>query len=145
MKLFNWINPLWIIETFLTTRLEPVSATTAAMSAPSILAGTGSTLTGAGMMTAAAPVVPGILASSTPGLMGGLGALGSAGLQYAKDNPFQTAGLGLGIYDRMNASQAPLQPSPMLSAQQLMGQQMPAPIPQFNSIPQLSRRPIYIG
>ena len=142
MKLFNWINPLWIIETFLTTRLEPASATTAAMAAPSILGGG---MTGAGMMTAGAPIVPGILASSTPGLMGSLGALGSAGLQYAKANPFQTANLGLGVYDRMNASQAPLQPSPMLNAQQLMGQQMPAPIPQFNSIPQLSRRPIYIG
>jgi hypothetical protein len=109
MKLFNWINPLWIIETFLTTRLEPVSATTAAMSAPSILAGTGSTLTGAGMMTAAAPVVPGILSSATPGVLGSLGALGSAGLQYAKDNPFQTAGLGLGIYDRMNAQPQQMQ------------------------------------
>jgi hypothetical protein len=60
MKLFNWINPLWIMDNFLTTRFEPVSATTAAMSAPSILAGTGSTLTGAGMMTAGAPVVPGL-------------------------------------------------------------------------------------
>jgi hypothetical protein len=145
MKLFNWINPLWIIETFLTTRLEPASATTAAMAAPSILAGTGSTLTGAGMMTAGAPIVPGILASSTPGLMGGLGALGSAGLDYAKANPFQTASLGMGVYDRMNPSQAPLQPSPMLSAQQLMGQQGATPIPQFNSMLQLPRRPILIG
>jgi hypothetical protein len=45
----------------------------------------------------------------------------------------------------MNASQAPLQPSPMLSAQQLMGQQGAVPTPQFNSIPQLPRKPIYIG
>ena len=142
MKLFNWINPLWIIETFLTTRLEPVSATTAAMSAPSILAGTGSTLTGAGMMTAAAPVVPGILASSTPGLMGGLGALGTGALNYAKDNPFQTLGLGMNVYDRMNPSQAPLQPSPM---QQLMRQQQAVPTPEFNSMLQLPRKPIYIG
>lgn len=79
-----------------------------AVAAPSILGGG---LTGAGMMTAAAPVVPGILASSTPGLMGGLGALGSAGLQYAKDNPFQTAGLGLSIYDRLNAQQPQAQGS----------------------------------
>ena len=69
-----------------------------AVAAPSILGGG---LTGAGMMTSSQ--LPGILASSTPGLMGGLGALGSAGLQYAKDNPFQTAGLGLNVYDRMNA------------------------------------------
>ena len=81
-----------------------------AAAAPSILGGG---LTGAGMMTAAAPVVPGILASSTPGLMGGLGALGSAGLQYAKDNPFQTAGLGLNIYDRLNAQQPQAQGSPL--------------------------------
>jgi len=119
MKLFNWINPLWIMDTFLTTKFDPISATAAAaaaaeaipaVAAPSILGGG---MTGAGMMTAAAPVVPGILSSATPGLMSGLGALGSAGLQYAKDNPFQTAGLGLNIYDRMNA-----QP------QQMQGQQL---------------------
>jgi len=81
-----------------------------AVAAPSILGGG---LTGAGMMTAAAPVVPGILASSTPGLMGGLGALGTAGLNYAKANPMQVAGLGMGVYDRMNA-----QP------QQMQGQQL---------------------
>jgi len=134
MKLFNWINPLWIIETFLTTRLEPVSATTAAMSAPSILAGTGSTLTGAGMMTAAAPVVPGILSSATPGVLGSLGALGSAGLQYAKDNPFQTANLGLGIYDRMNAQPQQMQAQQLgLIRPQVSGQYQPtlqARIPQ---------------
>jgi hypothetical protein len=118
MKLFNWINPLWIMDTFLTTRFDPISATAAAaaaaeaipaVAAPSILGGG---LTGAGMMTAGAPIVPGILASSTPGLMSGLGALGSAGLQYAKDNPFQTAGLGLGIYDRMNPQSQPIQAQP---------------------------------
>lgn len=97
--------------------MDPISATLGlapevlpAVSAPSILGGG---MTGAGMMTAGAPVVPGILASSTPSIMGGLGALGSAGLQYAKDNPFQTANLGLGIYDRMNAQQ------PMPQASQL--------------------------
>lgn len=145
MKLFNWINPLWIMDNFLTTRFEPVSATTAAMSAPSILAGTGSTLTGAGMMTAGAPVVPGLLASSTPGLMGGLGALGSGALEYAKANPLQTASFGMSAYDRMNPSQAPLQQSAMQNAQQLIGQQQAVPIPQFNSMLQLPRKPIYIG
>ena len=145
MKLFNWINPVWIMDNFLTTRFEPVSATTAAMSAPSILAGTGSTLTGAGMMTAGAPVVPGLLASSTPSLMGGLGALGTGALDYAKANPLGTASLGMGVYDRMNQSQSPLQPSAMQSAQQLIGQQQAVPVPQFNSMLQLPRKPIYIG
>lgn len=145
MKLFNWINPVWIMDNFLTTRFEPVSATTAAMAAPSILAGTGSTLTGAGMMTAGAPVVPGLLASSTPSLMGGLGALGTGALDYAKANPLGTASLGMGVYDRMNQSQSPLQPSAMQSAQQLIGQQQAVPVPQFNSMLQLPRKPIYIG
>ena len=139
MKLFNWINPLWIMDNFLTTRFEPVSATTAAMSAPSILGGG---MTGAGMMTAGAPIVPGILASSTPGLMGGLGALGGAAMGAIKDNPFGAASLGMGVYDRMNMSQAPLQPSPM---QQLMRQQQGVPPAEFNSILQLPRKPIYIG
>jgi hypothetical protein len=62
-----------------------------------------------------------------------------------KANPLGTASLGLGVYDRMNMSQAPLQPSPMLNAQQLMGQQGPVPTPQFNSLLQTSRRPILIG
>ena len=138
MKLFNWINPLWIMDNFLTTRFDPV--TLPAVAAPSILSGG---MTGAGMMTSSQ--LPGLMASATPGLMGGLGALGSGALDYAKANPFQTASLGLSAYDRMNPSQAPLQPSPMLSAQQLIGQQGAVPIPQFNSIPQLPRRPIYIG
>jgi hypothetical protein len=71
--------------------------------------------------------------------------LPSTAINYVKDNPFQTANLGLGVYDRMNQSQAPLQPSPTLTAQQLMGQQGPTPTPQFNSIAQLQRKPIYIG
>jgi hypothetical protein len=142
MKLFNWINPLWIMDNFLTTHFEPVSATTAAMAAPSILGGG---MTGAGMMTAAAPIVPGILASSTPTLMGGLGTLGGAAFNAAKDNPLQTLGLGMSAYDRMNQSQAPLQQSPMQSAQQLIGQQQGVPPAQFNSMLQLPRKPIYIG
>ena len=71
--------------------------------------------------------------------------MGTSVMDSLKSNPFQAAGLGINIYDRMNHSQAPLQPSPMLNAQQLMGQQGPVPTPQFNSIPQLPRRPIYIG
>jgi hypothetical protein len=139
MKLFNWINPLWIMDNFLTTYFDPISATaaataasaaapTAAMAAPSILGGG---LTGAGMMTSSQ--LPGLMAASTPGLLSGLGTLGGA---------TQAAGLGLNIYDRMNPSQAPLQPSPM---QQLMRQQQPVPTPQFNSMLQLPRKPIYIG
>jgi hypothetical protein len=144
MKLFNWINPLWIMDNFLTTRFEPVSATTAAMSAPSILAGTGSTLTGAGMMTSSQ--LPGLMASATPGLMGGLGSsLGGAAMGAIKDNPFGAASLGMGVYDRMNMSQAPLQPSAMQSAQQLIGQRQAVPNPEFNSMLQLPRKPIYIG
>jgi hypothetical protein len=246
MKLFNWINPLWIMDNFLTTYFDPVTATAAAtaasaaaptaaaalpaVAAPSILGGG---LTGAGMMTAGSPIIPGLLASSTPGLMGGLGTLGGTAMgatgaasalnpsvpttfmnenisplltneatrnaasfnpsqfatqgftdgvmnQYApnfadiargtsegftgggysgsflnniggsamdavKANPFGAAGLGMGVYDRMNQSQAPLQPSAMLRSQQLLGQQMPSPTPQFNSALQLPRRPIYIG
>jgi hypothetical protein len=71
--------------------------------------------------------------------------MGTAAMDSLKANPFQAAGLGMNIYDRMNASQAPLQPSPMLNAQQLMGQQGPVPTPQFNSLLQASRRPILIG
>jgi hypothetical protein len=147
MKLFNWINPLWIMDNFLTTRFDPVSATAAAaaasaaaptaaaalpaVAAPSILGGG---MTGAGMMTSSQ--LPGLMASSTPGLLGSLGSLGNA---------TQAAGLGLNIYDRMNQTQAPLQPSAMQSAQQLIGQQQAVPTPQFNSMLQLPRKPIYIG
>ena len=94
MKLFNWINPLWIMDNFLTTYFDPVTATAAAtaagaaaaptaatvlpaVAAPSILGGG---LTGAGMMTAGSPIIPGLLASSTPGLMGGLGTLGGTAM-----------------------------------------------------------------
>jgi hypothetical protein len=45
----------------------------------------------------------------------------------------------------MNQSQAPLQPSAMQSAQQLIGQPNAVPTPQFNSLLQPSRRPILIG
>ena len=117
--------------------MDPV--TLPAVAAPSILGGG---MTGAGMMTASAPIVPSILSTTTPGLLGGLGTLGTGALEAARANPFQTASLGLGLYDRMNPSQAPLQPSPM---QQLMRQQQPVPIPEFNSILQASRRPILIG
>jgi hypothetical protein len=78
-----------------------------AVAAPSILGGG---LTGAGMMTSSQ--LPGLMASSTPGLMGGLGALGAGALDYAKANPFQTVGLGLNIYDRMNAQPQPIQAQP---------------------------------
>jgi len=142
MKLFNWINPLWIMDNFLTTHFEPVSATTAAMAAPSILAGTGSTLTGAGMMTAGAPIGSSLLSSTTPGLLGGLSSFGGAAMDSIKSNPFGAASLGMGMYDRMNQSQAPLQQSPM---QQLIKQQQAVPPAQFNSMLQLPRRPIYIG
>ena len=120
--------------------MDPV--TLPAVAAPSILGGG---MTGAGMMTAGAPIVPSILSTTTPGLLGGLGTLGTGALEAARANPFQTASLGLGLYDRMNPSQAPLQPSPMQSAQQLISGQTPVPTPQFNSLLQTSRRPILIG
>jgi hypothetical protein len=71
--------------------------------------------------------------------------MGNTVLDSVRSNPFQTAGLGMNVYDRMNSSAAPLQPSPMLSAQQLMGNQGATPTPQFNSMLQLPRRPILIG
>jgi len=71
--------------------------------------------------------------------------LGSSAMDAVKANPFQAGTLGLNLYDRMTPSQAPLQPSPMLNAQQLMGQQGAVPTPQFNSMLQLPRKPIYIG
>jgi len=110
-----------------------------AATAPSILGGG---MTGAGMMTAGAPIVPGLLTSATPSMFGGLGALGGAAMGAVKDNPFGAASLGMGMYDRMNQSQAPLQQSPM---QQLIKQQQAVPPAQFNSMLQLPRKPIYIG
>jgi len=71
--------------------------------------------------------------------------MGTAAMDSIKSNPFQAAGFGMNIYDRINPSQAPLQPSAMQNAQQLIGQQQSVPIPQFNSIPQLPKKPIYIG
>jgi hypothetical protein len=71
--------------------------------------------------------------------------MGTSVMDSIKANPFPALNLGMNAYDRMNPSQAPLQPSPMLNAQQLMGQQGPVPTPQFNSLLQPSRRPILIG
>lgn len=147
MKLFNWINPLWIMDNFLTTYFDPVTTTALpAVGAQSILSSlplSAGGFTGAGMMTSSQ--LPGLMASSTPGLMGGLGSFGGAAMDSIKGNPFGAAGLGMGIYDRMNQSQAPLQPSAMQNAQQLIGQRQAVPNPEFNSMLQLPRRPIYIG
>lgn len=71
--------------------------------------------------------------------------MGNTVLDSVRSNPFQTVGLGMNVYDRMNPSAAPLQTSPALSAQQLIGQQGPVPTPQFNSLLQSPRRPILIG
>ena len=80
-------------------------------------------------------------------LLGGLkrGVSGIMPGDVLMSNPVGYGNLALNAYGTMNQSQAPLQPSPMLNPQQLMGQQGPVPTPQFNSIPQLSRKPIYIG
>ncbi len=71
--------------------------------------------------------------------------MGTSVIDSIKANPFPAANLGMSVYDRMNPSQAPLQPSPMQSAQQLISGQTPVPTPQFNSLLQASRRPIFIG
>lgn len=80
----------------------------------------------------------------------GLGSLGSKISNVMPgdvlmSNPLGYGKLALDTYGAMNPSQAPLQPSPMQSAQQLIGQQSPVPTPQFNSLLQTSRRPILIG
>ena len=51
MKLFNWINPLWIIDTFFTMRIEPITATSAlgAMLGASGTAAANAAITGAGI------------------------------------------------------------------------------------------------
>ena len=149
MKLFNWINPLWIMDNFLTTYFDPVTATALpAVGAQSILSSlplSAGGFTGASTMTAGAPIGSSLLSSTTPGLLGGLGSFGGAAMDSIKANPFGAAGLGMGVYDRMNQSQAPLQQSPMLNAQQLIGQRQAVPTPEFNSMLQSPRRPIYIG
>lgn len=80
----------------------------------------------------------------------GLGSLGSnisnvMPGDVLMSNPIGYGNLALNAYDRMNQSQAPLQPSPIQSAQQLISGQTPVPAPQFNSLLQPSRRPILIG
>jgi hypothetical protein len=80
----------------------------------------------------------------------GLGSLGSKISNVMPgdvlmSNPLGYGNLALQTYGAMNPSQAPLQPSPMQSAQQLISGQTPVPTPQFNSLLQPSRRPILIG
>lgn len=80
----------------------------------------------------------------------GLGSLGSnisnvMPGDVIMSNPIGYGNLALNAYDRMNTSQAPLQTSPIQSAQQLISGQTPVPAPQFNSLLQPSRRPILIG
>jgi hypothetical protein len=191
MKLFNWINPVWIIDTFLTARFDPA---TAAMVGAGISGGTsllkgkslgsslknaaiGGALGGAGgylggAMGGAGGASPGgiklgslgydatqgsnllgtlgqgnginfssigsgfggtsglpvggqgILLENNPLLYldsaanlanpmasnGFLNKIGTAAMDSLKANPFQAAGLGMNIYDRMNAqpqTQAP--------------------------------------
>jgi hypothetical protein len=80
----------------------------------------------------------------------GLGSLGSnisnvMPGDVLMSNPLGYGKLALDTYGTMNQSQAPLQPSAMQSAQQLIGQPNAVPTPQFNSLLQPSRRPILIG
>ena len=211
MKLFNWINPLWIIDTFFTMRIEPITATSAlgAMLGAGGTAAANAAITGAGIgalgsaatgsdplkgaliggalggggsllgvgggaaggaseavgSTAGAAIpgaaipgaaIPGSIesaglvlnpatgtylnpayfAGATSGLplytgagstlsqigtglgsLGseintGLGSLGSSTLESLKANPTQTAGLGMGVYDRINAQPQQVQAQP---------------------------------
>ena len=80
----------------------------------------------------------------------GLGSLGSnisnvMPGDVLMSNPLGYGKLALDTYGTMNQSQAPLQPSAMQNAQQLIGQPSAVPTPQFNSLLQPSRRPILIG
>jgi hypothetical protein len=102
---------------------------------------TGSTLGGQGPATFAGG------GGYDTSLLGGLkrGVSGIMPGDVLMSNPVGYGNLALNAYSTMNQSQAPLQPSPMLNAQQLMGQQGPVPVPQFNSMAQLPRKPIYIG
>ena len=80
----------------------------------------------------------------------GLGSLGSnisnvMPGDVLMSNPLGYGKLALDTYGSMNPSQAPLQPSAMQSAQQLIGQPNAVPTPQFNSLLQAQKKPIYIG
>jgi hypothetical protein len=201
MKLFNWINPLWIIDTFLTMRLEPITATSAlgAMLGAGGTAAANAAITGAGIGalggaatgsdplkgaliggalggggsllgvgggaagsaseavgSTAGAAIPGSIesaglvlnpatgtylnpayfagaTSSLPlytgagstlsqigtglGSLGseintGLGSLGGSALESLRTNPVQTAGLGMGVYDRINAQPQQMQAQP---------------------------------
>jgi hypothetical protein len=80
-------------------------------------------------------------------LLGGLkrGVSGIMPGDVLMGNPVGYGNLALNAYGTMNQPQAPLQPSPMQSAQQLISGQSPVPTPQFNSLLQPSRRQILIG
>ena len=80
-------------------------------------------------------------------LLGGLkrGVSGIMPGDVLMSNPVGYGNLALNAYGTMNQPQAPLQPSPMQSAQQLISGQSPVPTPQFNSLLQPSRRQILIG
>jgi hypothetical protein len=77
MKLFNWINPLWIIDTFLTMRLEPITAT----SALGAMLGAGGTAAANAAITGAGIGALGSAATGSDPLKGALigGALGGGG------------------------------------------------------------------
>lgn len=77
MKLFNWINPLWIIDTFFTMRLEPITAT----SALGAMLGAGGTAAANAAITGAGIGALGSAATGSDPLKGALigGALGGGG------------------------------------------------------------------
>ena len=77
MKLFNWINPLWIIDTFFTMRIEPITAT----SALGAMLGAGGTAAANAAITGAGIGALGSAATGSDPLKGALigGALGGGG------------------------------------------------------------------
>jgi hypothetical protein len=83
MKLFNWINPLWVIDTFFTMRLEPITATSAlgAMLGAGGTAAANAALTGAGIgaLGGAATGRDPLKSALIGGALGGGGSLLGAG------------------------------------------------------------------
>lgn len=97
MKLFNWINPLWIINTFFTMRLEPITATSAlgAMLGAGGTAAANAAITGAGIgalgsaATGSDPLKGALIGGVTGGggsLLGGAGGAAASAVDDVATN-----------------------------------------------------------
>lgn len=100
MKLFNWINPLWVIDTFLTMRIEPITATSAlgAMLGASGTAAANAAITGAGIgaLGGAATGSDPLKGALIGGALGGGGSLlgvGGGAVGGAVDDAAQLSGV----------------------------------------------------